>query len=67
MMPVIALATCLLVSFFIKPRVLIEEITLSGEFKQKTLFSVVIRYVAPVCILTILVFAILGAFGVITI
>ena len=67
MMPVIALATCLLVSFFIKPRVLIEEVTLSGEFKQKTLFSVVIRYVAPVCILTILVFAILGAFGVVTI
>ena len=32
-----------------------------------TLFSVVIRYVAPVCILVILVSAILGAFGVIAI
>ena len=67
MMPIGAFVTCILVAFFVKPKVVIEEVTQSGEFKQKTLFSVVIRYVAPVCILVILVSAVLSAFGVIAI
>ena len=67
MMPIVALLTCILVSFFIKPRVIIEEVSLSGEFKWKTLFSVVIRYVAPICILIILISAVLSAFGMIAI
>ena len=67
MMPVVALATCAFVSFFLKPKTVIEEVSLSGKFKQKTLFSVVIRYVAPVCILAILVSAVLSAFGVVSI
>ncbi len=67
MMPIGAFLTCILVAFFVKPKVVIEEVTRSGEFKQKTLFSVVIRYVAPVCILVILVSAVLSAFGVIAI
>ena len=67
MMPIGAFLTCILVAFFVKPKVVIEEVTQSGEFKQKTLFSVVIRYVAPVCILVILVSAVLSAFGVIAI
>ena len=66
-MPVVALATAIFVGYFLKPRAIIEEVELSGEFKQKKLFSVVIRYVAPVCILAILVSSILGAFGVIKI
>ena len=67
MMPVVALLTCILVAFFIKPQAVIEEVSLSGKFRQKTLFSCVIRYVAPVCLLAILVSAVLGAFGIITI
>lgn len=67
MMPIIAFATCLLISFFAKPAAVIEEVSLSGKFKQKTLFSVVIRYVAPICILVILVSAVLDAFGIVKI
>lgn len=67
MMPVVALATALFVGFFLKPQAIIDEVELSGEFKGKKLFSAVIRYVAPVCILAILVSSILGAFGVIKI
>ena len=55
------------VSFIIKPKTVIDEVSLSGKFKWQGLFSVVIRYVAPVCILAILVSAILSASGVITI
>lgn len=65
MMPIIALLTCIFISFIIKPQTVIEEISASGKFRQKSLFTVMIRYVAPVCLLAILVFAILEQVGVI--
>ena len=67
MMPIIALATCIFVSYFIKPKVIIEEISASGKFRFRTMFSVIIKYVAPVCLLVILVFAVLEGFGVIAV
>ena len=67
MMPIVALVTCIFVSFFIKPKAVIDEVELGGKFKWRGLFSVVIRYVAPVCILSILVSAILSSFGLLTI
>ena len=67
LMPLVALITCVFVGYIIKPKTLIEEVELSGRFKQKSLFTVMIRYVAPVCLLVILVSSILNAFGVITI
>jgi len=67
MMPVIALATSLFVGFVLKPQTVIDEVELSGPFKQKKLFAAVIRYVAPVCILAILVSSVLSAFGLIQI
>ena len=68
MMPVVAIITVLFVGYVLKPRAVIDEVTLEGNtFKWRHLFSVVIRYVAPVCILVILVSSILSAFGVVTI
>ena len=67
MMPLIAFVTCIFVSFFIKPKTVIDEIEISGKFKWRGLFAVVIKYVAPVCILAILVSSVLSAFGVIEI
>ena len=67
MMPIIALATCLFVGFWLKPRAVIDEVELSGKFAWKKMFSVVIRFVAPICILAILVSSILNVFGVISI
>ena len=67
LMPIVALITCIFIAFFIKPKALIEEASLSGEFKGRRLFSVVICYIAPVCILAILVSSVLSAFGVISI
>ncbi len=64
-MPVVALLTCILVGYIIKPKALIEEIELGGKFKRKTLFTVVIKYIAPVCIVGILVFSVLEGTGVI--
>lgn len=67
MMPIIAFITCVFAGYVLKPGTIEDELELGGGFKGKRLYHVVIRYVAPVCILAILISAILGAFGVITI
>jgi len=67
MMPIIAILTCVLIGFVKKPKTVIDEVTLSGNFRQKSMFSVMIKYVSPICLLIILVFAILEGVGVITV
>ena len=67
MMPIIAIFTCILVAYVIKPRTISAEIELSGKFKWRRLFEVVITYVAPVCLLAILTTSVLEAFGVVTV
>ena len=67
MMPIIALLTCVFISYFLKPKSIIDEVSLSGRFKLKNMFSVMIKYIAPVCLVIILIFAILEAVGVITV
>ncbi len=66
-MPVVAFITCILVGYVIKPQALIEEIELGGKFKRKTLFTIIIKYIAPVCIVGILAFSILETTGVISV
>ena len=61
LMPIVAILTCILVGWVVKPKSIIDEITLNGEtFKRKGLYIVMIKFVAP--ILLILIF--LGSFGV---
>ncbi len=67
LMPLVAFATCLFVGYFLKPKAIIEEVELTGKFKSRGMFSVMIRYVAPVCILAILISSVLSAFGIIKI
>ena len=62
-MPVVAFLTCILVGYVIKPKAIIEEVELNGKFTAKKLFSIVIKYVAPVCIVAILVFSVAEGLG----
>lgn len=64
MMPIVALLTCIMVGYVIKPKTLVEEIELSGRFKWRGLFTVIVKYIAPVCIVLILIFSIFDAFGI---
>ena len=64
LMPIVALCTCIFIGFVIKPQMLIEEVELSSKFKRKALFSAIIKYAAPICIILILVSSILDAFGI---
>ncbi len=67
-MPIVAFLTAIFVGYIIKPKVLIEEVELNGlSFKKKKVFVVIIKYIAPVCILLILLTSILSAFGLFTI
>lgn len=67
LMPIVALLTSIFVGYILKTKVISDEVELSGKFKGKSLFEVVIKYVAPICLLIILVTSVLSAFGVMTI
>jgi NSS family neurotransmitter:Na+ symporter len=65
LMPLVALVTCVFVGYVLKPGILMDEVSLSGKFKKKKLFSVMICYIAPIFLLLILGSSVLSAFGVI--
>lgn len=64
LMPIVALLTCYFVGYVIKPETLIEEIEQGRGFKGKKLFSLMIKYIAPVCIILILITSILDVLGI---
>ncbi len=64
LMPIAALITCIFIGYFIKPKTIIEEAEIGGKFKNKALFTVVIKFIAPVCIVLILISSVLDAFGI---
>lgn len=64
LMPIVAFFTCVFVGYVIKPGTIADEVELSGKFKRKALFNFVIRYLAPVCIVLILISSVLDAFGI---
>ena len=67
-MPFVALATCVFVGYILKPKSVIEELeTYGNKFSMKKVYSIIIRYVAPVCIVIILVSSILDVLGIIKI
>lgn len=67
LMPIVALLTCIFVGYIIKPQTLSDEIELTGKFKGKKLFNIVIKYIAPVCIVLILISSILDVLGIVKI
>lgn len=53
-MPVVAIATCLLIGWGVNPGVVIEEMTKNGEpFRFKGVYSVMIRYIVPFLLLVL--------------
>ncbi len=64
LMPVTALLTCIFVGYIIKPKTVIEEVELSGKFRLKILFNVMIKYIAPVFLFVILAFSLAEKTGI---
>lgn len=62
MMPIVAILTCILIGWIIKPEKIIAEITRNGEkFRRRGLYIVMIRFVAPIMLVVLL----MKAFGII--
>lgn len=60
LMPIVAILTCILVGWVIKPKTVIDEVTEGGvKFSRKTLYVVMMKVVAPV-LLAILLLQSLG-------
>ncbi len=61
LMPIVAVLTCVLIGWVVKPKTVIEEVTKNGEkFGRKNVYIVMIKYIAPVLLVCLL----LQAFGV---
>lgn len=60
MMPIVALLTALLIGFFSKPRFVEDEVESSGKFKSEKMYSFIIKYIVPVCMVIILVSSLVG-------
>ncbi len=55
LMPVVAIATCVLVGWVVTPKAVIEEITLGGHrFGREKLYVVMVKFVTPVMLLFLL-------------
>ena len=60
MMPVVSIATCVFVGWVVKPKTVIEEVTLNGnKFRREKVFLVMIKFVTPL-LLTLLLLQALG-------
>ena len=61
-MPVVAIATCLLVGWVVKPKSIIEEVTHGGvKFGREKLYVVMVKFITPI-MLTFLLLQSLGLF-----
>lgn len=55
LMPIVAIATCILVGWVVKPKFIIDEASKTGcKFRRKGLYVVMIRFIAPVLLLILL-------------
>ncbi len=67
LMPIVAFVTCIFIGFVIKPKAIADEVELSGKFKRKGLFNVMVKYIAPICIIAILVMSVMEGLGIVKI
>lgn len=66
LMPIAAFFTCIFVGFVIKPSTIADEVkTTDGKFVGEKLFTVMIKWVAPIFLIAILVSSVLNGLGII--
>ena len=55
LMPIVAIITCVIAGWFIDKTILPKEIGLDKNKSLNMYFNVIVRYIAPLCILAILI------------
>ena len=64
LMPIVAIATCILIGWVVKPEYVIDEVEKTGhKFGRKHLYIIMIRFVAPLLLLVLL----LKSLGILTV
>ena len=67
LMPIVALGTCIMIGWRVGTKVIEDEVTKNGEkMGRVTIFRIMVKYLAPVCMMIILVVYSLAQFGIIT-
>ncbi len=68
LMPIVALCTCLFIGYVIKPQAIIDEVETDGvKFGAKKMFTVIIKWIAPIFLVLILLSSIADTMGWLTI
>lgn len=62
LMPLVAIGTCLIAGFFTETRLITSEIGLKEKSRREKYFNIMIRFVAPACLVAILVSGLVSAF-----
>ena len=63
-MPIVAFFTCVLIGFVLKPKTIADEVKATdGTFKSEKLFTIMIKWIAPIFILAILAFSVAEGMG----
>ena len=63
LMPIVALLTCICIGYFVKPKLICDEVEINKPFKEKKFYIVMLKYGAPICLILILIFAVSEAMG----
>lgn len=64
LMPIVAIGTCILIGWVVKPKVVIDEVEKTGHrFGRRALYTVMVKFVAPVLLIILL----LKSLGILTI
>lgn len=67
LMPIVAFFTCIFIGFVIKPSTIADEVKVTdGTFKGEKLFSVMIKWIAPIFLVLILLSSVASALGIFT-
>ena len=63
LMPIVAILTCVSIGHFIGPKVIEDEVEINGPFKIKKFYRIMLKWIAPIFLVLILIFAVSETMG----
>ena len=63
LMPIVAILTCICIGHFVGSKTVSDEVELNGPFKMKKFYTIMLKWIAPVCLVLVLIFAVSEAIG----
>lgn len=58
LMPIVAILTCVCIGHFIGSKTVEDEVEINGPFKVKKFYRIMLKWIAPICLVLILIFAV---------